>query len=185
MIEFSCTMDYKSSLSFFIYSQKKSSKLFKVMGWVFAILGTIYLISTFMPPIIEEDLLYDIFISIILIFCGLFFAFFFKKMLLKSFNNSYKTNKFLQTNPTLTFQFNDTNYKVLTASPLGMEDCTYSYEMIKQITETNDLILIYISNNSAYIINKEQLTVNIVIQLRNFLRSKTNYFIDIEKKKVN
>ena len=72
----------------------------------------------------------------------------------------------------MTFQFNENNYKVLVTSSLGIEDCTYSYEMINGIVEIKNYLFIYIANNTAYIINKQQDDMQNVENIINFLKQK-------------
>ena len=72
----------------------------------------------------------------------------------------------------MTYQFNENNYKVLVTSSLGIEDCTYSYEMINGVVETKKYLFICIANNTAYIINKQQDDMQNVENIINFLKQK-------------
>ena len=67
---------------------------------------------------------------------------------------------------------------------MGIEECTYSYDMIYSIVETDNFIYIKIGNNSAYIINKIQENIENLNKIITFLRDEKqiNYIVDIKKK---
>lgn len=96
MIEFSCKINYENYKNYFLFTQKKTFKIFKISGLLCIIFGALYAIITFTPPIVLEELTYDIFYSIVIIGLGLFFVLGMKNLFLKNFNNSFYSNKYLQ-----------------------------------------------------------------------------------------
>ena len=118
-----------------------------------------------------DNFIFDIIITALIIFFGLLLIYL-KSFVIKSTSKQFNSNKFLSSQPVMTFQFNENNYKVLTTSSLGIEDCTYSYEMINGIVEIKNYLFIYIANNTAYIINKQQDDMQNVENIINFLKQK-------------
>ena len=167
MYEISTQINLNNYLQYILFSQKKSLKVLKIFG----ILLLVFAGFSFVMSIVEFDtfdnFILDIIITALIIFFGLLLIYL-KSFVIKSTSKQFNSNKFLSSQPVMTFQFNENNYKVLTTSSLGIEDCTYSYEMINGIVEIKNYLFIYIANNTAYIINKQQDDMQNVENIINF-----------------
>lgn len=183
-MEISTQMTYDNFLKYFLYSQKKIRTIYRAIGIICIILAVTDAISCLFEPLILDDLIVDIAFIITLLVLGLFFLLSINKIISNAASKTYQSNKFLATNPVYTFQFNANNYKVLTTSPIGIEEGTYSYDMIYSITETDNFIYIYIGNNQAYIINKIQEDQDNLHKIISFLKDEKQikYTVDIKKK---
>ena len=171
MYEISTQMSLNNYLQYILFSQKKFLKVFKIFG----ILLLVFAGFSFVMSIVEFDtfdnFIFDIIITALIIFLGLLFIYL-KSFAIKGASKQYNNNKFLSSQPVMTYQFNENNYKVLVTSSLGIEDCTYSYEMINGVVETKNYLFICIANNTAYIINKQQDDMQNVENIINFLKQK-------------
>lgn len=171
MYEISTQMSLNNYLQYVLFAQKKSLKVLKIFG----ILLLVFAGFSFVMSIVEFDtfdnFIFDIIITGLMIFLGLFFIFF-KSLVIKGTSKQFNSNKFLSSQPVMTYQFNENNYKILVTSSLGIEDCTYSYEMINGVVETKNYLFICIANNTAYIINKQQDDMQNVENIIKFLKQK-------------
>lgn len=180
-MEFSCKMTTQVYLDYFKIAQKKLINFFKIIGIICIALGIVLLIDVFIDPIntTTEEIIDSIIYSVTLIVIGILLGFLYKKLLINSYIKQLNTNKFLHSNPVMTYVFNENNYKILTTSNLGIEECTYSYEMIHSAIETNKYIYVKISTNAAYIIIKSDILAEDLPKLQELLKSKLglNYTI--------
>ena len=172
MIEFTTTLDCNAFFSFSKFTQRKNIKAFKIVGIIFALFGVLGAIASFEEPIIIEELIYSLAFSFILLFVGLFLIFGYTKQLDTLSKKIFFSNKLYTANPKITYQFNENNLRVLFTSELGIEDSTYSYEIISSIVETSDYIFLLISTNSAHIIPKTPDNTKDIEQVTKFLKTK-------------
>ena len=171
MYEISTQMNLNNYLQYVLFSQKKSLKIFKIFGGLLLVFAGFSFVMSIVEFDTFDNFIFDIIITALIIFSGLLFIFL-KSFVIKSTSKQFNSNKFLSSQPVMTFQFNENNYKLLVTSTLGIEDCTYSYEMIKGIVETKNYLFIYIANNTAYIINKQQDDMQNVENVKKFLKEK-------------
>ena len=183
-MEISTQMTYDNFLKYFLYSQKKIKAIYRAIGIIFIILAVSDAISCLFEPLVIDDLIIDIAFIVSLLVIGILFLVLIDRILTNAASKAYHSNKFIATNPVYTFQFNKNNYKVLVTSPMGIEEGTYSYDMIYSIIETDNFIYIKIGNNTAYIINKIQENIENLNKIITFLRDEKqiNYIVDIKKK---
>lgn len=183
-MEISTQMTYDNFLKYFLYSQKKIKAIYRAIGIIFIILAVSDAVSCLFEPLVIDDLIIDIAFIVSLLVIGILFLVLIDRILTNAASKAYHSNKFIATSPVFTFQFNKNNYKVLVTSPMGIEECTYSYDMINSIVETDNFIYIKIGNNSAYIINKIQENIENINKIITFLRDEKqiNYIVDIKKK---
>lgn len=185
-MEVTTQMTLDNFLSYYLYTQKKSLLLLRIFGIIFILLGLSDAISCFFDdPIIIDDLIIDLSFVVITILAGIFFIFGIKKLLTTSAKRSYNSNRLYASNPVFTFQFNANNFKILTTSTLGLEDCTYSYEIISHIIETESFIYIFTGTATAFIISKKQKDGDNISKIIDFLKNerKVNYIVDIPNAK--
>lgn len=171
MYEISTQMNLNNYLQYVIFSQKKSLKFIRGFGIIILASALFYLIMSIVE-FNKDEFMFDLIFVIIIALCGVLFTFCFKSLLIKGQTKQFNSNKFLSSQPVITYQFNENNYKVLVTSSLGIEDCTYSYEMINGVVETKNYLFICIANNTAYIINKQQDDMQNVESIINFLKQK-------------
>ena len=171
MYEISTQINLNNYLQYILFSQKKSLKFFKIFGSLLLVFAGISFVMSIVEFDTFDNFIFDIIITALIIFFGLLLIYL-KSFVIKSTSKQFNSNKFLSSQPVMTFQFNENNYKVLVTSSLGIEDCTYSYEMINGIVETKNYLFICIANNTAYIINKQQDDMQNVENIINFLKQK-------------
>lgn len=171
MYEISTQINLNNYLQYILFSQKKSLKFFKIFGSLLLVFAGFSFVMSIVEFDTFDNFIFDIIITALIIFFGLLLIYL-KSFVFKSTSKQFNSNKFLSSQPVMTFQFNENNYKVLTTSSLGIEDCTYSYEMINGVVETKNYLFIYIANNTAYIINKQQDDMQNVENIINFLKQK-------------
>ena len=171
MYEISTQINLNNYVQYILFSQKKSLKFFKIFGSLLLVFAGFSFVMSIVEFDTFDNFIFDIIITALIIFFGLLLIYL-KSFVFKSTSKQFNSNKFLSSQPVMTFQFNENNYKVLTTSSLGIEDCTYSYEMISRIVETKNYLFIYIANNTAYIINKQQDDMQNVENIINFLKQK-------------
>ena len=159
-MEISSTLTQKIYVDFYMFMQKKNIKTFKICGGVilgFALLITLLIfVGNSSTAEIVEDLEIQIPLFAIFVALGLFMIFGYKPLLLRVTTRTYALNSFVASEPIATYQFNDNNFQMLTTSKLGIEDCTYSYEIINRIIESDTYIFIFIATNQAFIITKSE-----------------------------
>ena len=171
MYKISTQINLNNYVQYILFSQKKSLKFFKIFGSLLLAFAGFSFVMSIVEFDTFDNFIFDIIITALIIFFGLLLIFL-KSFVIKSTSKQFNSNKFLSSQPVMTFQFNENNYKVLTTSSLGIEDCTYSYEMINGIVETKNYLFICIANNTAYIINKQQDDMQNVENIINFLKQK-------------
>ena len=171
MYEISTQINLNNYLQYILFSQKKSLKFFKIFGSLLLVFAGISFVMSRVEFDTFDNFILDIIITALIIFFGLLLIYL-KSFVIKSTSKQFNSNKFLSSQPVMTFQFNENNYKVLVTSSLGIEDCTYSYEMINGVVETKNYLFICIANNTAYIINKQQDDMQNVENIINFLKQK-------------
>ena len=171
MYKISTQINLNNYVQYILFSQKKSLKFFKIFGSLLLVFAGFSFVMSIVEFDTFDNFIFDIIITALIIFFGLLLIFL-KSFVIKSTSKQFNSNKFLSSQPVMTFQFNENNYKVLTTSSLGIEDCTYSYEMINGIVETKNYLFICIANNTAYIINKQQDDMQNVENIINFLKQK-------------
>lgn len=183
MIEFTCELTKQAYIDYFYHTQKKSLKIFFVLGLIIFLCAILNTVAIFIEPIDYENLIYDITFSVIFLLVGIYFAFIYKSSLLKAYNTQLKTNKFIMSNPITTYQFSENNYKILVTSNLGIEESTYSYAMLHSAVETEKYIFLKFSTNSAYIISKQSIENDDLGKLINLLKTKigANFISEITK----
>ena len=171
MYEISTQINLNNYVQYILFSQKKSLKFFKIFGGLLLVFAGFSFVMSIVEFDTFDNFILDIIITALIIFFGLLLIYL-KSFVIKSTSKQFNSNKFLSSQPVMTFQFNENNYKVLTTSSLGIEDCTYSYEMINGVVETKNYLFICIANNTAYIINKQQDDMQNVENIINFLKQK-------------
>lgn len=181
MVEVTCKVDYKSYEDFFLYTQAKLFKILKILGWIIGGFGILYGVCACVD-FIAEDFVFDMAYTIIDVTCGMVFAYGIKKLSLNSFKKAFESNKLYTTNTSIHYQFNETNFKVLSTSALGMEDCTYSYEVIKKAVETNTAFYLFIATNASHVIPKNSTTGEVCGKISDLLKEtlKDRYTIDFK-----
>lgn len=180
-MEITTQMTYENYIKYFLYSQKKMNKIFNIIGIIFIVLAITDAISCLFEPLILEDLWIDIAFILSFMIIGIIFIAFRKKIQINTANRMYSSNKFLVSNPVTTFHFNQNNFKVLVTSSLGIEDCTYSYDMIVNLIETDEHLFITIGTNSAHLIRKTNDNKDTINQIVKFLKEEKRipYTLDI------
>lgn len=153
MVEVTCKIDYKAYEEFFLYTQAKLFRLLKILGWIIAGFGIFYGVCACID-FVAEDFVFDMLYAIIDTTCGMLFAYGIKKLSINSFKKAFYSNKLYTTNTSIHYQFNETNFKVLSTGLLGMEDCTYSYEVITKAIETQNAFYLFIATNVSHVIPK-------------------------------
>lgn len=183
MVEITCEMTKKANYDYFMYMQKKAVNVLKSMGIMFVAFAVLYAIVAF-TDIVVEDLAYDIVFLLLLVALGLFLIFICKPLLNKSFEKVYNSNKFLLSKPVFTYNFSDRNYKILVTSNFGMEECTYSYDMLNTVIETDEYFYLCFASNSAYIIIKSAGDKDTIIKIQEILKEKlgARYVTQLEPK---
>ncbi len=181
MVEISYKVDYKDYEKFFFYTQAKLFKILKILGWIIATFGILYGICACVD-FVAEDFVYDMVYTIIEVSCGMLFAYGIKKISLNSFKKAFNLNKLYTTNSSIYYQFNEANFRVLSTSPLGMEDCTYSYEIITKAVETKDAFYLFITTNASHVIPKSCSTNEVNGKISDMLKEilKDKYILDIK-----
>ncbi len=174
-MEISTQLNLDNYLQFNLYTQKKTIQTFKVLGILVILFGVFDIFTCFFDEvIIVEDLVFELVFCALIISCGVFLIVGFKKLLIKNATKIYNSNRMYSLNPTITFQFNKNNFRVLTACNKYMEDCTYSYELITRIIIVNNYVFLYTGNASAYIINKTSENFSQLAKILLFLKNEIN-----------
>lgn len=174
-MEISTQLNLDSYLQFNLYTQKKTMQTFKILGILVILFGVFDIFTCFFDEvIIVEDLVFELVFCALIILCGVFLIVGFKKLLIKNATKIYNSNRAYSLNPTITFQFNKNNFRVLTTSNKYMEDCTYSYEMITHIIITGDYVFVCTGKATAYIINKTSENSSQLAKILLFLKNEVN-----------
>lgn len=179
MVEVTYKVDYKAHEEFFLYTQAKLFKVLKTLGWIIAGFGIFYGVCACID-FVAEDFVFDMIYAIVDISCGMLFAYGIKKLSINSFKKAFYSNKLYTTNSSIHYQLNETNFKVLTTGSLGMEDCTYSYEVITKAVETQNAFYLFITTNVSHVIPKNCVSGETCGKIADLLKEvlKGRYTID-------
>ncbi|MCI5497615.1 MAG: hypothetical protein MR412_03395 [Firmicutes bacterium] len=186
-MEISCTLTKEAYTNYYYFLQKKTIKLFRILGIIFLVGIALITVAIFTQNTskqeIVEDLEIQIGLAIVFGLLGLYMIFGYKPLTIKLAQKLYESSVYMSCEPIVTFQFNENNYKVLTTSKYGIEDCTYSYELIQRVIETDTSLYIMIATNQAQILTKNEDT-DLINKITTHLRSKlgTKYALQLSKK---
>lgn len=186
-MEISTQLSLNIFVEYYLYTQKKYIRLFRIFGIIAILLGVSDIISCFFDEeLIMDDLMVDIVFAVLMCGIGLLFIFGMKKLLVVGANKQYKSNMLYSSNPVITYQFNENNLKVLTTSPLSLEDCIYSYKMLTYFAETDSSLYIFNGNASAFIITKTNENISDINKIVTYLRDevKLPYVKDMSNKQI-